>query len=42
MRYEQFLLHNSEEIQRNHGINMTKPTFIETYQQQMDSMHMQM
>jgi len=34
-RYESFLLHNSEEIQRKHGINMMKPTFIENYQQQM-------
>ena len=34
-RYEAFLLHNSEEIQRKHGINMMKPTFIENYQQQM-------
>ena len=30
-RYEAFLLHNSEEIQRKHGINMMKPTFIENY-----------
>lgn len=30
-RYETFLLHNSEEIQRKHGINMAKPTFIENY-----------
>ena len=40
-RYEAFLLHNSEEIQRKHGINMMKPTFIENYQQQMGSMPMQ-
>lgn len=32
-RYEAFLIHNSDEIQRKHGINMTKPTFIENYQQ---------
>ena len=30
-RYEAFLIHNSDEIQRKHGINMTKPTFIENY-----------
>lgn len=34
-RYEAFLLHNSDEIQRKHGINMMKPTFIENYQNQM-------
>ena len=34
-RYESFLMHNSEEIQRKHGINMMKPTFIENYQNQM-------
>ena len=33
-RYEAFLLHNSDEIQRKHGINMMKPTFIENYHQQ--------
>lgn len=32
-RYEAFLMHNSEEIQRKHGINMMKPTFIENFQQ---------
>ena len=32
-RYEAFLLHNSDEIQRKHGINMMKPTFIEHYHQ---------
>ena len=37
-RYEAFLIHNSDEIQRKHGINMTKPTFIENYQQQMGMM----
>ena len=31
-RYEQFLVHNSEELQRKHGIPMNKPTFIETFQ----------
>ena len=31
-------MHNSDEIQRKHGINMMKPTFIENYQQQMGGM----
>jgi len=30
-RYEAFLIHNSDEIQRKHGINMQKPTFIEQF-----------
>ena len=30
-RYEQFLLHNASEIERKHGINMSKPTFIESF-----------
>lgn len=30
-RYEAFLIHNSDELERKHGIPMNKPTFIETF-----------
>ena len=29
-RYESFLISNAQELQLKHGINMNKPTFIET------------
>ncbi len=43
-RYEAFLIHNSDELERKHGIPMNKPTFIETFHQQMGAIpqHMQM